>query len=147
MSGSGGTMVWNGTQWVVVPSGQDGAVSGSLVINSATTSDAVLINNTTGGTALHVVDSTSNIAVRIQNSGGGHAISVTNTAPGNDGLQVIVASATDNAIEVVQGRVTLAHDLVLIGIVAAASDAAAATAGVPLNGLYQNGGAVHVRLV
>lgn len=35
---------------------------------------------------------------------------------------------------------------VMNGLVSASSDSAAASAGVPINGVYQNGGALHIRL-
>lgn len=101
MSGSSQTLVWNGTNWVPVIAGAGGTITSNEVTS------ALRIINNEGGAALFIIDNTTSEAVNISNTGGGASMVVGNTATGEDVLRLTAATASDNAINVLQGNVLL----------------------------------------
>ena len=66
---------------------------------------------------------------------------------GSDGKEGPTQNETKNfTVDALSGYI-LAHPVVLTGIIEASSDEEAASAGVPINGIYKNSGALYIREV
>ena len=112
----------------------------------ATFTGDVIVDEGDGPTIKLETSQDGNAGIVINGSSGVYAYIDTTNGFGNDNLQVYSANFWVRAINGGTGNVIIDGQLTAGGLVNAANDGDAATAGVPLNGLYHHNGDMKIRL-